>query len=471
MERLKELYISVYGTAPSCITPLDGAGSSRKYYRLVGEHTVIGTVGTSISENEAFFYFSSHFRSCGLPVPEVIAISSDRLCYIQTDLGDISLFDVISKEPHDGELVQSLVDKSVRMLADFHYRGDKGIDYAYCYPRRSMDFRSIMWDFNYFKYCFLKAVDIEFDEDRLQTDMEALGRTIEAYPVSTVMLRDYMSRNIMVKDNETYLIDFQGLRCGAPLYDLVSLLWQARAGFTDDFRWRAAGLYYDVAKEKYGVTLTDFKKWVIVFALFRTIQVLGAYGYRGYFQRKAHFLSSIIPAIDNLRSLLADMPEEQSPYLMSVLRRLTELPRFQQQAQADGLTVKVCSFSYKKGIPEDLTGNGGGHVFDCRALHNPGRYDEYKQLTGLDAPVIEFIERNSEMSDFLDACKQIVGQSVSCYVKWGFSNLSVCFGCTGGQHRSVYAAEAMGKYISDKYGVRVQIVHREQGLYTELLPK
>lgn len=272
----------------------------------------------------------------------------------------------------------------------------------------------------------------------------------------------------MVKEGDVWLIDFQGGRRGPVAYDVASFLWQARAGFGEEQRKRMVERYLDEAEKYATVDREEFKKALKLFVLFRTLQVLGAYGYRGLFEGKVHFRKSIPAALENVRALLGEMPDELS-YLRKILGRVCEAEKFRPTAGADGhLTVRVMSFSYMRGLPDDASGNGGGYVFDCRAIHNPGRYEEYKKLTGRDEAVKKFLEEDGEILTFLEHCKSLTGASVEKYLKRGFSDLMVCFGCTGGQHRSVYSADAMAKWLNEKYGVRVILEHRERGIKERL---
>lgn len=468
MERLLKFYESEYGSIPEKIDAIAGAGSSRRYYRMDG---LIGTVGTSKRENDAFIYLSGYFHERGLPVPEVYGVSTDRMRYIQQDLGSESLYSMIAGDDPEKHLTEPLLHKVMELLPRFHYCVDESFDSSRCYPRASMDERAAMWDLNYFKYMFLKTTGLDFDEDLLENDMQQLARMVSSNPEGTLMLRDFQSRNIMISDEDKpYVIDYQGARLGDGLYDIASFVWQARAGFNPDLKSRLVETYRKAVVALTGHEPENFYRRLDIMVLFRTLQVLGAYGFRGYFEHKAQFLVSIPQAIANLRDVLDRLPEDVAPYLQSVLKEMVGLPAFRTETQKDGLTVTVMSFSYKKGIPDDLSGNGGGFVFDCRGMHNPGRYDRYKSLTGRDLPVIEFLEEQGEIQRFMDNCYGLVDPSVECYLRRGFTDLMVCFGCTGGQHRSVYGAEHMALHLRDKYGVRVHLVHREQCIDQIILP-
>ena len=463
-----ELYRKCTGHAPETIEPLAGAGSNRKYFRLKGCPTLIGVYGTSADENRAFLYMSKHFAGKGLPVPCVRIASTDGMAYLQDDLGDVSLFQAIAQGRQTGAFKAeetTLLKRAIRLLPRFQYEGAEGMDFSACYPQAEFDRRSILWDLNYFKYCFLKATGIDFQEGLLEDDFGHMATTLLAAPHDTFMYRDFQSRNVMVCNGHPFFIDFQGGRKGPALYDVASFLWQAKARFPQELREELMQTYLDAARP-YGNTDDgkQFRDCLRHFVLFRTLQVLGAYGFRGYFERKPHFLQSIPYAIGNLRQLLAQDFQEY-PYLASLLRQLAVLPQFggnpattPEKAQ---LTVEVISFSYKKGIPRDASGNGGGYVFDCRAIHNPGRYEAYKQLTGRDEPVIRFLEGNGEVFPFLEHAEALADAHVQRFLERGFTHLSICFGCTGGQHRSVYSAEHAARHIHEKFGVRLRLIHRE----------
>lgn len=472
MDRLEKLYCSVFGQMPKAVMPLPGAGSNRRYFRLTGVESVIGTIGVSCQENNAFIYFSELFASRQLPVPKVLAVSDDRLCYLQEDLGDTSLCSEIAKFGAQSDLVNSAFERLIELLPKFQYGYSAELDASKCYPRRAMDTRAVMWDLNYFKYSFIKATGIDFDEDQLEDEFEILAAEIVKNPNSTLLLRDFQSRNVMVKNDDLYVIDFQGTRMGEGLYDVASLLWQARAGLTDEQRIRYAQLYQKAVEATIGKPIENFSQRLTLVVLFRLLQVLGAYGFRGLFERKAIFLEVIPLAVASLGKIVKQLQSLMPgflPYLSELLLKVAAMPRFAAELSSSGLIVTVMSFSYKKGIPEDLTGNGGGFVFDCRAMHNPGRYNEYKQLTGRDKPVIDFLEERGEMAKFLENCYSLVDASVERYIQRGFANLAVNFGCTGGQHRSVYGAEHLARHISEKYGVAVKLIHREQSI-TEYFP-
>ncbi len=466
---LIKLYQSYTGKAPASIDELPSSGSNRRYFRLNGDGgSLIGVIGTNPLENEAFLSFDEHFADAGLPVPRVVAVADDRMSYLQDDLGDTLLFKAIEKgrltrvfSPEERELLV----KTIRLLPDFQFRGAKGLDFSKCYPAACFDRRSIMWDLNYFKYCFLKATGLEFDEDKLEDDFARLADVLMASADDeTFMYRDFQSRNVMIKDGRPWFIDFQGGRRGPCYYDVASFLWQAKANFTDNFRKELIAEYIDAVQKYKPVEAGEFFSVLRHFVLFRVMQVLGAYGFRGYFEKKPHFMQSVPFAIANLRSLIEEQPFTEYPYLNDMLMRLVNLKQFTSDDQKRLLTVRVMSFAYKKGIPNDPTGNGGGYVFDCRAVNNPGKYERYKPFTGLDRQVIEFLEEDGEILTFLEHCYALVDATVERYIERGFTNLMVSFGCTGGQHRSVYSAQHLAEHLNKKFNVKVELIHREQDI-------
>ena len=477
--KLKELLIKNTGAEPESAVRLTAAGSNRIYYRfmLPGGRTVVGVEGTNADENRAFLTIGRHLHAAGLPVPEILAASDCGMYYLLQDLGDESLFGLMESARTNGsyDAVQTaLLEEVMGLLPDFQFKGGRGLDYSVCFPCESFDRRSIFWDLNYFKYSFLKTSGLEFHEALLEDDFERLAQVLLAdAPYDTFMYRDFQSRNVMVAGGEPWFIDFQGGRRGPVEYDLASFLWQARAAYPSALRDHLIDIYIGSLNRYRKVSADAFRKGLMHFVMFRTLQVLGAYGFRGYFERKQHFIESIPAAIANLRELLAKgVGAQEYPYLFKVLDELVALPKFAPAAGADDgkLTVRVMSFSYRKGVPQDNSGNGGGFVFDCRGMHNPGKYEQYKKITGADAPVIEFLESRGEVQRFLDHVYGLVDPSVDKYLERGFLNLMVAFGCTGGQHRSLYCANHLAEHLKDKYGDRIHIVleHREQNKRTEL---
>lgn len=545
MDELTALYTAWRGVTPACVDRLPGAGSNRVYYRLTdaGGQSVIGVVGTSRDENHAFIALTRHFCTCRLPVPAVLAVSDDELRYLQTDLGSVSLFDALrdgrESGGHYSEQECRLLERTIRQLPRFQVCGAQGLDWSVCYPQPQFDEEGVLFDLNYFKYCFLKATGLDFHEVRLERDFHRFARDLVSEPSEGFLYRDFQARNVMLDaDGQPCFIDYQGGRRGPYYYDLASFLWQASARYPEELRNRLVQEYYQSLAQYTDVpSMSHFTERLSLFVLFRTLQVLGAYGFRGYFERKRHFIESIPPAIDNLRSLVARSSSFPYPYMIDMLDRLTRMPGFSLdgrpacgvgpgqpadglQTAADGceisadnrensndglensadspqssndspaatdgclaygpvstsrhdgrgpLVVRVYSFSYRKGIPADDSGNGGGYVFDCRSTHNPGRYEPYKQLTGLDEPVIRFLEDDGEILSFLESVYSLADAHVQRYIQRGFTDLMFSFGCTGGQHRSVYSAEHLAGHLHEKFGIEVRVCHREQGI-SRVLP-
>lgn len=507
MKQLIDLYREWSGAEPALCEQLPVAGSNRVYYRLTDAsgQSVIGVIGTSRDENHAFVYLCRHFTKRQLPVPHLLAVSQDELRYLENDLGTVSLFNAISGGREAGGRYtlkeQELLKRTIRELPNIQIRGARELDFSQCYPQPEFDTNSVLFDLNYFKYCFLKATELDFHELKLEADFRLLAKDLTSEPCDAFLYRDFQARNVMLVDEKPYFIDFQGGRKGPYYYDLASFLWQASARYPHKLRRELVYEYYNELKNYTEVpTPHHFVNRLSLFVLFRTLQVLGAYGFRGYFERKQHFIKSIPPAMQNLRELLAEV-NFPYPYLVTVLKQLTELPQFRQldvtASRADGfrttennpykphpqdgpatfskydaqgpLVVRVYSFSYRKGIPEDESGNGGGYVFDCRSTHNPGRYEPYKQLTGLDEPVIRFLEDDGEILTFLSSVYKLADAHVRRYIQRGFTSLMFSFGCTGGQHRSVYSAQHLAEHLHAKFGIEVHVIHREQGI-TQVLP-
>ena len=461
MTPLLELYKQYTGCTADNLQCIAGSGSNRVYYRM--PEGVIGVFGSQVKENKAFIEICELFNECGIPAPKVLAVSDDFQYYLTDDLGDESLFFNHIVKGFDDECV-SLLHKTVAMLPKIQFEVGKKLDFSICYPVPEFDERGIRWDLNYFKYNFLKLSPIEFDESLLEDCFDHLVNILLCESDNTFLYRDFQSRNVMIKDGEPHFIDFQGGRKGPIYYDLVSFVYQAKAGIPTEIREDLIRTYLENLKVYTTVDEKDFREKLMLFALFRNLQVLGAYGYRGLIEGKAHFISSIPFAIKNLKNLLAEYEFTGIDYLISLLNELIEYHTDKTADEIDSskLCVDIYSFSYKKGIPADYSGNGGGFVFDCRAVHNPGRYKEYKQLTGLDQGVIDFLEEDGEMVEFMQSVYALADASVARYLERGFTHLQFSFGCTGGQHRSVYGAEHLAQHLSEKFGVQIRLTHREQ---------
>lgn len=464
---LEQLFQRETGLKPETIEQLPSAGSNRHYFRIkANEKTLVGVVGTSIDENKAFITLAKHFKEKGLSVPQIYHVSDDYTCYLQEDLGDELLFDTIKK----GRLTtvfskeeKILLKKTMQQLPKIQFKGAEDLDFSCCYPQPEFDQRSILWDLNYFKYSFLKAVGLDFQENKLEDDFETMVKVLLKSQTNSFMYRDFQSRNVMIKDNTPYFIDFQGGRKGPIFYDVASFLWQAKANYPNDLRYGLIDEYLKALQPFYSISKEDFLKQLRHFVLFRTLQVLGAYGFRGYFEKKPHFIQSVPFAIRNLREILSE-PFTEYPYMNDMLNQLVNMKQFSEELRKRILTVTIYSFAYKKGIPNDVSGNGGGYVFDCRAIDNPGKYERYNAFNGLDEPVIRFLEENGEIETFLTGAKEMTDKTIQRYIDRGFTNLMICFGCTGGQHRSVYAAQKMAEHIHNNFPVKVHLFHREQNI-------
>ncbi len=485
IDELSLLCEQIFGEKPSSIIKLPQSGGYRKYYRIVCEWgECIGTIGNSVSENERFLRFSELLKDAGANVPRILGVGESRLTYLQTDLGNISLFDLILK---DKKGTVNVSDNERMILTSDHLNGNLYVKNKIKEAFRQLvltqrclknhvntDFRRhILWDLNYFKYEFLKIVGIDFDENALENDFEKFADRIMSIPREFwgFVYRDFQSRNVMIYEDEPYLIDYQGGMSGPVLYDAISFLYQAKAGFSKTFRnemlTEYAELYADSSsKSADAIRMLDD---LIPLCLLRTLQVLGAYGLRGLVEKRAHFIDSIKGALINLEEILENYICNEYPELKRVCKECVSSSKFESDIISGRLTVEIYSFSYKRGYPENLTGNGGGFMFDCRALHNPGRYDKYKSLTGLDRPVIDFLEDRGEVQQFLNGVESIVIPAIDRYSKRNFTHIQIGFGCTGGQHRSVYCAEHLAQKIKDLFpDVRIIINHREQGLKKEL---
>ena len=468
MERLHTLYESYFGCPAENVLPVGASASNRRYFRMVSDKGgCIGAIGTDSLENKAFAAVSGHLCAKGINVPKVFAVSEDGMAYIQQDLGNVVLFDRLTLARKTGERmekVEEILCRTMSMLPVIQFEGADGFDFSVCYPQASFDRRMVMFDLNYFKYCFLKPSGLEFNEMLLQEDFERLADRLLTHDTDTFMYRDFNARNVMIHDGAPYFIDFQGGRRGPIYYDVASFVWHARASYPETLKERMLEAYLEGLKPYMQIPRVEFDERMKLFRLFRLLQVLGAYGFRGWTEHKADFVTAIPSAIKALGDLLDDSFDDL-PYLMETLGRLATMERFLPQSQDGKLEVTIYSFSFKKGIPSDPSGNGGGYVFDCRSIHNPGRYEPYRKLTGRDEPVIEFLENDGEIIGFLDHVYGVVCPHVETFRGRGFTNLMVSFGCTGGQHRSVYCAEHLAHHLAEKYpDIHIRLIHREQNI-------
>jgi len=462
---LQTLFESRFGEPVERVAPLKGDGSARKLYRLTAPSgTAIGVISPDFRENRAFLEFSRHFKQCGLPVPEIYAEDLDRGVYLEEDLGDTTLFQFLMEGRVNEALSIEALDlyrKVVRCLPRFQIGAGRTLNYDVCYPRSSFDKQSMMWDLSYFKYYFLRLAKIPFNEQALENDFEWFTEFLLMADRGYFLYRDFQSRNIMIRDGEPFFIDYQGGRRGALQYDVASLLFDAKADLPFEVRDELVERYLEAVSALEPIDRTTFLRSYPGFVYIRIMQAMGAYGLRGFYERKQHFLASIPYAIRNLEYLLrtAELPLDL-PELTQVWRRLVASSSLRQFGAASlKLTVRIESFSYKDGVPTDEKGHGGGYVFDCRALPNPGRFERYAQLTGQDDAVIAFLESESAVRDFVGHVFALIDQTVENYQQRNFTDLSVAFGCTGGQHRSVYCAERLARHLRDRFPVNVEVRH------------
>lgn len=456
------------GMEASDTIPLTPSGSDRKYYRLSSpDGSVIGAYNPIEQENTAFLSFTRHFRQLGLPVPAILAEDSDNFVYLLEDLGDTTLFSLL---PHSRDQVlftKDIIDiyrKILDQLPRFQIEGAKGLDFTVCFPRHAFDRNSMMWDLNYFKYYFLKLAGVLYDEQKLEDDFQSFCNYLLEANADYFMYRDFQSRNIMIKNNEPWFIDYQGGRKGALQYDIASLLYDAKANIHPELREELLEYYIQSLKKHIPIEEEKFREHFYGFVVIRIMQAMGAYGFRGFYEKKPLFLQSIFYAKRNLHWLLENNKIPDSvPYLRHICYEIIASQALQKYDEpSSGLKVSIRSFSYKKGFPVDESGNGGGFVFDCRSLPNPGREQPYKKLTGKDQPVIDFLEKQDTVQQFIEATGSIVENSVRAYLQRGFTHLMVCYGCTGGQHRSVYSAEKLARRIQEKFDIAIDLQHNQQ---------
>jgi aminoglycoside/choline kinase family phosphotransferase len=472
LEQLRSLFARWSGRTPEKVTDLPESGSARKYFRISAAGvSALGVYNPEKVENDAFVEFSRHFRANGLPVPEVYLYEPDENIYLVEDLGDEMLLNRIESLRNQGEedAELELYERVVDYLPKFQAVG-KNLNDEYFIGRKVFDKQSVMWDLNYFKYFALKISGVSFDEQKLEDDFQAFADYLQQVDKDYFMFRDFQSRNIMVKADQFYFIDFQGGRKGPLQYDLVSLLFEGKTHLSPEMRDHLLEHYLKTAEKVLDFDPDSFRKHFYAFAIIRTLQALAAYGLRGLHEKKPLFIQSIPHALENLKWLITEgWGDMQFLYLREILSRLIDHGPLQEEVEKHvRLTVTINSFSYKHGIPVDRSENGGGFVFDCRALPNPGRIEKYKLLTGKDEAVKNFLREKSEVTFFINNVAALVEQSVTKYSERKFTSLFVSFGCTGGQHRSVYAAETLAHYLKEHFDVNVVLHHRELEIKTRL---
>ena len=469
MDILKKLFEQHFRVAVEQVRPLQGqlGGSGRKIIRLAGEKvSAIGILYDVREENAAFLEFSRHFRRHGLPVPEIYAEDLDHGAYLEEDLGDISLFEFLSQHRAGENIAGPVVEayrKVIATLPRFQVEAGRDLNYKVCYPRDSFDRQSIAWDLNYFKYYFLRLAGIPFSEQALEDDFGRLTDFLLSAPREYFLYRDFQSRNIMLRDGQPYFLDYQGGRKGALQYDVASLLYDAKADLPPELRQQLLDHYLDALAGFVDVEREEFLRYYYAYVYTRIMQALGAYGFRGFYERKVHFLQSVPYALKNLRWLLHNVTLPIAlPTLTAAFHSMLASEKLQGLASdADNLVVRIFSFSFHRGLPKDESGNGGGFVFDGRSLPNPGREERFKLLTGRDAPVIDYLNQQESVHQFLASVMSLVDASVHSYQRRGFKHLMLSFGCPGGQHRSVYLAEQVAKRLRERTAVEVILQHRE----------
>ncbi len=469
MEVLKQLFEHHFHAPPDTVQPLQGefGGSGRAILRLsAGAHTAIGILSSVREENIAFLEFSKHFRCHGLPVPEIYAEDLSQGAYLEEDLGDTTLYQFLSDNRSGESISPQVIDayrRAVDLLPGFQVDAGRDLNYKVCYPRSSFDRQSIAWDLNYFKYYFLRLAGIPFNEQALEDDFGRLTRFLLTAPRDYFLYRDFQSRNIMIRDGEPYFLDYQGGRKGALQYDIASLLYDGKADLPPALRQQLLDHYLDSLATHISLDRAVFTEHYYAYVYVRIMQALGAYGFRGFFERKPHFLQSVPYALKNLRWLAENVRLPiHLPALDHAFEAMIASPKFQAPATSTPpLTVHIFSFSFHREAPADPSGNGGGFVFDARSLPNPGRQELFRMLTGQDAPVIDYLRQQESVQQFLAAVLALVDSTVAAYRQRGFQNLMVSFGCTGGQHRSVFLAEQLAHHLRATPGVEPLIRHVE----------
>lgn len=469
MDALKQLFEQHFKFPAEHVKPLQGhlGGSGRAIVRLSGEgSSAIGILCAVREENVAFLEFSRHFRRHGLPVPEIYAEDLSQGAYLEEDLGDTTLYEFLGGNRVGDTIAPQAIEayrKVVAALPRFQVDAGRDLNYRVCYPRASFDRQSIAWDLNYFKYYFLRLAGIPFNEQALEHDFSRLTKFLLGASHDYFLYRDFQSRNVMLRDGQPFFLDYQGGRKGALQYDIASLLFDGKADLPPTLRQELLDYYLDCLAGYIKVDREVFMEHYYAYVYVRILQALGAYGFRGFYERKAHFLQSVPYALKNVRWLAHHVKLPIAlPALMDALQGMLSSEKLQSLASsAECLRVRIFSFSFHRQMPSDETGNGGGFVFDARSLPNPGREEQFKQLTGKDAEVIDYLKQQESVHQYLAGVLSLVDASVSSYQSRGFKNLMVSFGCTGGQHRSVYLAEQLAKHLRSSNGLEVVVRHIE----------
>jgi aminoglycoside/choline kinase family phosphotransferase len=476
MDVLQKLFEQHFRSPVGRVQPLQGqlGGSERKIIRLANERlSAIGVLYDVREENVAFLEFSRHFRRHGLPVPEIYAEDLTHGAYLEEDLGDTTLFEFLSKNRVAESIAPAVVEayrKAVAVLPRFQIEAGRDLNYEVCYPRSAFDAQSIAWDLNYFKYYFLKLAGIPFNEQALEDDFGRLTSLLLSANLDYFLYRDFQSRNIMLRDGHPFFLDYQGGRKGALHYDIAALLYDAKADLPPDLRQQLLECYIGRLGDFIDLKRDAFMRHYYAYVYVRIMQALGAYGFRGFYERKPHFLQSVPYALKNVRWLLehVELPIALPELMHAFAGMLASVKLWRLASKEDSLAAKgdclilrIFSFSYRRGVPADETGHGGGFVFDTRSVPNPGREERFKTLTGKDAPVIDYLNQQESAHQFLANAGSLVDASINAYRRRGFTSLTVSFGCTGGQHRSVYFAEQLAGRLRGRTGVEVFVRHLE----------
>ena len=465
-ELLAEKYREYTGNHCVDIVSLPRSGSDRKYYRLSDRNkTIIGAYNPNREENDAFIGFTGHFRSLNLPVPEIYSYFPEDDCYFIQDLGDTNLFTWLDGKYRDNAFDKELLDfykLSLDTLVIFQTEGIKGLDLSLCYPHKSFDRQSMIWDLNYFKYMFIKLVAAPFNEQRLEKDFNALVDFLLEAEQKYFLYRDFQSANIMVVDSKPWFIDYQGGRKGSPQYDPASLLYDPKADVPQQAREILIEHYIKLFCKATSTPEDTFRRYYPGFVLIRIMQALGAFGYRGLYEQKPGFVQSIIPGVIILNYIIdSGQVNIKLPELFRILREIPGLDSFAELEQTERLKVRITSFSYMNGMPQDNV-HGGGFIYDCRGLPSPEKVDKLKELTGMDEAVKEFMKSHRDVQEFLDDAFNMVKRSVKSYITKDYNSLAVSFGCTGGRHRSVYCAEELAKSLRAISGIEIEVNHRDK---------
>jgi len=475
MDVLARLFEQRFRSPVAQVQPLDSrlSGSGRKLTRLTnGKISAIGVIYNVREENVAFLEFSRYFRRQGLPVPEIYGDDLDHDAYLEEDLGDTTLFEFLSANRSGAKIAAPVIEayrQVVTLLPRFQVEAGRGVNYSVCYPRASFDRQSIAWDLNYFKYYFLRLAGVPFNEQALEDDFSRLSEFLLQADGDYFLYRDFQSRNVLLRDACPWFVDYQGGRKGALQYDIASLLFDSKADLPPELRQQLLEDYLGRLSDFLRLERDVFMRYYYSYVYVRLMQALGAYGFRGFYEQRTHFLQSVPYALKSLRWLLENVELPIAlPTLMEAFRGMlgseklrTLPPDVESATPSQNLTVRIFSFSFHRDPPKDETGHGGGFIFDARSLPNPGREERFKPFTGKDTPVIEYLAGQERVQQFLASASSLVDSSLSNYQSRGFRNLMVSFGCTGGQHRSVYLAEQLAKHLRARNGVNVVVRHLE----------